>query len=191
MIDDALAALTPLEKWSQQCHAASLMVINALGRGRVARGTCRGVGGQHSWVVLGDDCYAPDAKILDPTLWSYDKSVTGIWTGFARDGRHRPFGSGWIWDWGRPATAKIRRNVIALTPTEPLSGEAERFLKLLGPLDRTGWDVLAHAPVEGWPAGEILAAMDDTEAVTALVPIDTLGMVTNRNPGGLYLPARG
>jgi hypothetical protein len=28
--------------------------------------------------------------------------------------------------------------------------------------------------------------MDDTEALRALVPIDRLGMLTDRNPGGLY-----
>ena len=42
------------------------------------------------------------------------------------------------------------------------------------------------APVEDWPAGEIFAAMDDTEGLKALVPIDKLGMLTDRNPGGLY-----
>jgi hypothetical protein len=38
----------------------------------------------------------------------------------------------------------------------------------------------------GFPAGEFLAAMDDTPATSALVPIDRLGMLTDRNPGGLY-----
>jgi hypothetical protein len=41
--------------------------------------------------------------------------------------------------------------------------------------------------MEGWPSSEIIAAMDDTDELRALVPIDILGMVTDRNPGGLYL----
>ena len=44
-----------------------------------------------------------------------------------------------------------------------------------------------HAPLNGWPFGEFIAAMDDTPDVTALVPIDLLGMYTDRNPSGLYL----
>jgi hypothetical protein len=31
--------------------------------------------------------------------------------------------------------------------------------------------------------------MDDTPDLEALVPIDLLGMLTDRNPGGLYLPS--
>lgn len=60
---------------------------------------------------------------------------------------------------------------------------------MLGPLDRRAWHLLAsQAPVLGWPAAEIIAAMDDTEELSAFVPIDRLGMLTDRNPGGLYLP---
>ena len=59
---------------------------------------------------------------------------------------------------------------------------------VVGPLDYGGWSILAnYCPVEGWPAGEIYAAMDDTPALKSLVPIDRLGMLTNRNPGRLYL----
>ncbi len=59
---------------------------------------------------------------------------------------------------------------------------------MLGPLDRRGWATLAHAPVEGWPAGEILGAMCDS-GMEAVVPIDIIGMLTDRNPSGLYLAA--
>lgn len=41
---------------------------------------------------------------------------------------------------------------------------------------------------QNWPAAEIIAAIDDTKALSALVPIDILGMLTDRNPSGLYLP---
>jgi hypothetical protein len=30
--------------------------------------------------------------------------------------------------------------------------------------------------------------MDDDERLSALVPIDILGMLTDRNPGNVYLP---
>ena len=65
--------LAPLDDWAGQCHAASLKLVRHgdLGACRVARGACRGVLGQHSWVVLGDDCYDKLATIIDPTLWSY------------------------------------------------------------------------------------------------------------------------
>jgi hypothetical protein len=45
---------------------------------------------------------------------------------------------------------------------------------------------LANAPVEGWPAREILTAMAATPRLAACVPIDILGMVTDLNPKGLY-----
>lgn len=182
-------ALAPMDRWHHQCHAASIAAVRSgvLPKARVARGTCRGVGGQHSWVVVGDDVYAPDAQIVDPTLWSYDSTVAGIWTGTAKNGRHVPAGGlGDIWSWGRPAPA--RESPIRLTPAQPLSPDAEMFLDMLGPLDRHGWMMLAsNAPVRGWPAAEIIAAMDDTPELTAYVPIDRLGMLTDRNPGGLYL----
>ena len=65
--------------------------------------------------------------------------------------------------------------------------DARAFLELVGPLDYHGWGVLAHAPVQGWPSGEILAAITDTKPLAVLVPIDRLGMLTDRNPGGLYM----
>lgn len=176
-----------LEPWHHQCHAASLELVRSgllPDSARVARGACSGVGGQHSWVALGDP-YAPDAPIVDPTLWSYDDAVDGIWIGTARSGRHVPHGgTGSIWTYGRPAPAL--GPPVELTPTTPLSKDARTFLDLLGPLDRSGWAILSGAPVGGWPAGEILAAMDDTPALRALVPVDRLGMLTDRNPGGLY-----
>lgn len=184
-LDAVRDVLGPLGRWARDCHAASLYVVRSgvLGpEACVARGVCRGVGGQHSWVVLGDP-YDQSRRIVDPTLWSYDPTVVGIWTGFGVE-RHRPHGSGSIWDWGRPEGDG--GEPIALTPKTPLSEEAEFFLDMLGPLDRAGWMRLSGAPVGGWPAAEIIAAMDDTPALEPLVPIDILGMLTDRNPGGLY-----
>lgn len=186
---DAVAAAIdwPFERWAHQCHAVSLAIVRAgfVPGGRVARGTCTGVMSQHSWIVAGDDCYAADARIIDPTLWSYDSAVDGVWYGTARDGRHVPHGgTGSIWTYGKPTHAG--GDTITLTPAEPLSAEARRFLRMVEPLDRTGWSVLLHAPVDGWPAGEIVAAASDTPALAALVPIDLLGMLTDRNPSGGY-----
>lgn len=189
-VDEIEAVIgTKQETWAHNCHGVSLSIVQSgvFGPSRVARGWCRGVGGQHSWVILGMDCYDPDAQIIDATLWSYDETVEGVWTGTYGDGRHHPHGEGSIWQYGCPAPPTGK--VIELTPLTPLSRRAADFLHMASPkgLDRTGWNVLAHAPVEGWPAAEIIAAMDNTPDLTHLVPIDILGMLTDRNPGGVYL----
>lgn len=189
-VDEVAEAIgQPFDTWAHQCHAISLAIVKAglLPGSRVARGSCPGVGSQHSWVVVGDDCYAEDAVIVDPTLWSYDPAVTGIWIGTPADRGHCPHrgGMGSIWKWGRPAPTT--GEPIDLTPTFTLSPHAQDFLDLLGPLDRTGWGLLInHAPLEGWPAAELFAAIDDTPALSAVIPIDVLGMLTDRNPNGLY-----
>lgn len=170
------------------CHSVSLAIVKSgmFDGARVARGTCEQVPGrQHSWVAVGDP-YDLDAPIIDATWWSYNAEVEPIYVGFLSEGWHHPHGYGSIWDWGRPAAG--RGPVIELTPTVPLSRAAEAFLEILGPLDRKGWGTLSAAPVLDWPAGEIFAAMDDTPPLSQLVPIDILGMTTDRNPGKLYLP---
>jgi hypothetical protein len=175
----------PIKDYAHQCHVASLRIVDGVDFDcRVARGFCEGVGSQHSWVVLGLDCYDRKAAIIDPTLWSYDSTVKGIWTGTMEDGRHTPHGTGSIWTWGRPVSGG--GEPIELEPTQPFSDDALLFLEMLGPLDRTGWARLANAPVEEWPAAEILPAINNT--VGPLVPIDIIGMLTDHNPGGLYLP---
>lgn len=191
--------LDPLEMWACNCHTASIHLVRSgaiEGPCRVARGGCQGVAGQHSWVVLGHDCYDDNAEIIDPTLWSYDKTVKGVWYGSYRDGRHTPHGKGLIWNFGRPETAEeAGEEPMELTPAKPWSYEAERFLDLLGPLSYDGWIKLAHYPVEGWPAGEIIDAMCNTAdlkipgaTMEGYVPVDRVGMLTDRNPSGLYLP---
>lgn len=178
-------ALGSMGRWAHQCHAASIHLIESgiFEEARVARGVCKGVGAQHSWVVLGSDCYDPGAEIVDPTLWSYDESVDGVWIGSMRAGRHRPHGTGNIWGWGRPAPAT--GVPVELTPRKPFSDAARSFLAMLGPLDREGWRMLAHAPVGGWPAAEIIDAMCESD-LGEFVPIDIRGMLTDRNPGDLY-----
>jgi hypothetical protein len=181
-------ALAPLSRWAHDCHNAALALVNA-GLGvdmRVARGWKTGVTSQHSWVVVGMDCYDLDATIIDPTLWSYVPSVKGVHVTTRReDPTYRPHGAGDIWQFGRPDLPK--GPTIQLKPKKPFSKDAALFLELLGPLD---WQacLASRCPVEGWPAGEILAAIDDTPSLESVVPIDRIGMLTDRNPSGLYLP---
>lgn len=180
-----LLNLDSFEDTARDCHSVSIRLVNAGVPGRVARGSCQGVGSQHSWIVLGPDVYAPDARIIDATLWSYDDEVEGVWHGTARDGLHVPHGAGSIWEYGQPQSSG--GPIIELVTREPLSSDAQLFLDLLGPLDVRGWAMLAHAPVGGWPAEEIIGVMYDTPALSALVPIDVVGNLTDRNPGDLYL----
>lgn len=180
---------SPLEQFAQNCHAASIALVRSgwLGECRVARGSVRaGVGGQHSWVVLGDDPYDARATIVDPTLWSYNDSVEGVWVGPSSVWQHRPHQAGSIWEWGRPDYPT--GDVVRLDePAGGWSSEALSFLDILGPLDMKGWRQLAHAPVGGWPAGEIIAQMFRDERIGGWIPIDVVGMTTDINPGGLYL----
>jgi hypothetical protein len=174
--------------WPFNCHSASHAIVQSgiYPGARVARGWARGVAGQHSWVVVGDP-YDEDARIIDATLWSYDPSrVPGVWEGTQRDRVHTPHGAGHLLT-GQPPTHH-GGETIHLLPE--VSASARRFLRLVGaPFDAAGWVELANLPVGGWPAAEILAAMDDTPRLTALVPMDRLGMLTDRNPGGLYMRA--
>ena len=189
----ATEVLAPLDQWALKCHGAALTLVQSgrFGTCRVARGWGEGVTGQHSWVVLGNDCYDERATVIDPTLWSYDEKVQGVWVGSYRHGKHEPHGKGSIWKWGRPNEAT--GPVIELTPRKPFSRSARGFLDILGPLDKEGWIMLAHAPVEGWPAAEIIDALCETPHPTikgqtfeAYVPIDIVGMLTDRKPD-LYL----
>lgn len=175
-------------KTRHACHQVSLAIVKAgwFDGARVARGFCEGVSSQHSWVAVGDP-YDQDAPIIDATWWSYNAEVEPIYVGFLSEGWHHPHGNASIFDWGKPEHGGGPD--IELTPSFTLSERAEDFLDLLGPLDRQGWAVLSSAPVLDWPAGEIFAAMDDTPQLKALLKVDILGMTTDRNPGGLYLPA--
>lgn len=178
----------PVKQWDFNCHGISLAIVKSglLGEfARVARGTANGVPGQHSWIVLGHDCYSLKATVVDPTLWTYSSDVDGIYVGDPMTHQHTPHGAGSIWAYGQPH--HDGGTTITLTPSLPLGREARSFLGLIEPLDRLGWGELAHSPVGGWPAGEILAAMDDTLELMGLVPIDRIGMLTDRNPNGLYL----
>ncbi len=185
----------PYPEWAKNCHSISLKLLKsgAFGPGRIARGWAEGVTGQHSWLVLGPDVYHPAVAVVDPTIAFYLKekgrqgTLDGILVAQASALSHTPHGRGSIWGRGRPDEPE--GEIIELAPRFELSDAARFFLSddILGPLDRRGWSQLANGAMEQWPAGEIIAAMDDTPLLRALVPIDVLGMVTQRNPGGLYL----
>jgi len=189
------------EKWFHNCHMASAAIVQSgyFKDARVARGTAVGVGGQHSWIVLpphgredwntledGPFVYDPTTLVVDPTLWSYDPSITTLYR-TVNLRRHTPHGFGNIWNYGRPPEPV--EEPIELTPDFELSESAQRFLsdEYLGPLDRRGWSVLANGPTGGWPSSEIILAMHQTKKLTALVPIDILGHLTDVNPSGLYM----
>src|ERR1700728_2097362 len=122
----------PFARWARQCHAVSVKLLYSgeFGRGRIARGTCKGVGGQHSWIVLGDDCYDERATVVDPTLWSYVRAQTGIFVGRNRQGAwHVPHGAGFFINAGMPCTHG--GDFISLTPDGELSAEAGGILDML------------------------------------------------------------
>jgi hypothetical protein len=185
-IQKAAGVLAPLDQWAKRCHEASLFLVESgvYKYARVARGTCQGVGGQHSWVVLDDNVYSETATIIDPTLWSYNPKVKGVWAGVRKTHTHRPFGAGSIWDFGRPPYPIGK--IFELKPSKPFSRAAAQFLNVLGPLDEAGWVFLMHCPMEGWPSGEIISALAETK-LRGRIPIDICGMVTNVNPQKLYL----
>lgn len=190
LISDAIPqirhVLDPLGDWTQNCHAASIKLVKSgvLPHARVARGWCFKVPSQHSWVVVGDDCYDPEAPIVDPTLWDHHDDIGTVWVGTLQNGLHSPHGAGTIWEWGHPKAPT--GPIVKLTPRKSFSNDALLFLDILGPLDEKGWRELAHAPTEEWPATEILPAINDSFD-SEWVPVDIIGMLTDRNPGGLYL----
>lgn len=178
----------PLDRVAHNCHAVSHAIVQSglLSDSRVARGSAVGVLGQHSWVVHDGGPYDMDAHVIDATLWSYDPSVRRVWQGTYRDGTHRPHGWGHFMQGDKPHSHGGDVIDLAVSP-DALSMEAKMFLHMLGPLDIRGWMQVAHLPVQGWPAREVIEAMLDTPSLAVLVPVDIAGMLTDRNPGGLYL----
>jgi len=181
----------PLEEYAHQCHAASLALVRSGIMGphaRVARGTLPRIVGQHSWLVVGNP-YEPDL-IVDITAWSYDPDLyPRVYVSVGGFTEHRPHGAGSIYDWGVPQCGTEPDIPLAV----PISRAAQVFLDTVARrngrsgLDRRGWGDLVRGPMQGWPSKEIIPAILDTPGLAALVPIDITGMLTDRNPGGLYL----
>ena len=187
-------AIGPLDAWAMQCHAASVALINSDLFSdrfrRVARGTAQGVFGQHSWVVLGEDCYNPNAIIVDVTLWSYDPKQPRVLIDRAKNLSHLPHGSNSIWDAGCPIPGDDEDMPLDL----PFMHKAEPFYRMVrekvGRTDRRFWMSLwSSNAMLGFNASALLEAfLDRYPDQAAIVPIDIIGMLTDRNPSGLYLP---
>ena len=179
-------AIGGLDQWAQRCHECSLALIRTgllPDDARVARGWCGSISSQHSWVVIGNP-YDENAPVLDGTLWSYTDQKPRLFFCPKGNLQYQPHGAGSIWEYGRP-DAPVDEVITLKTK---LSKTAADFLTMAAPngLDYLGWSVLAHAPVGGWPAREIISAMYDDERLGPLIPIDIVGMLTDKNPGGLY-----
>lgn len=177
-----------LERWACQCHAASLALVKAplMPEGRVVRGWCDHVFGQHSWMVVGMNCYDPDALIIDPTLWSYDDVVEDIWVGRMGDRpEHMPHHNWTFWD------HKPKRGPgedIPLERYDSLGRAARMYMDLILPLDYKGWcNFATHVGALGWPVGQVVEAMYAQKNLRGALPIDLIGMTTEINPHGLYL----
>jgi len=175
-------------KVEHNCHVVSLAIVQSgvYPKARVARGWAPGIDSQHSWVAIWGDPYDSTGGIIDATRWSYDDRIPGVWLGTLAESGYRPHGAGHFMTAGMPHNHGGRE--VRLIVNHPLSADAVDFLRILGPLDYSGWAEVAHLPVEGWPAREIIGAMLDTPQVAVLVPIDIAGMITDRNPQGIYLP---
>lgn len=193
-IEEALKERGPASTWGGRCHEISLALLRTglFGPGRVARGWAEDVTGQHSWIVLGDDVYSPNAVVVDPTRWGYGK---GEHTPVVEVSRnlllHHPHGEGNIFAYGAPDSHEEgyvpEGKLIELPNYAELSPIARQFLDMCGyPMDRKNWAFLAHAPMGGWPSGEIISAMCEVPELAVIVPIDVVGHVTDRNPNGLY-----
>jgi hypothetical protein len=179
----------PKKQWARQCHSVSLAIVQSglLGRSRVARGFAQGVASQHSWVVCGDDCYDASATIIDATLWSYVAYVPVVWHGTLNDGIHIPHGMYPIDMSQFPAGVG---NLIKLNRNAGFTLAGKAWMRRFANkgLCANQWHWLAsRAGCIGWPAGDIYQAMYRTRAVSALIPVDRVGMLTRINPGGLYL----
>lgn len=180
----AQTALEPMKQWHHRCHEASIaLVLSGKIKGlRVARGVCRVVGGQHSWCVIGDP-YDEKAVILDPTLWSYTNIAPEVFVGDRKRWGHKPFGTGNIFTWGRPPEVPERKAYRIKPPKGGWSPAARVFFQVLGHIDLEGWRVLAHAPVQGWPAEEVLRAMSrHSEELRMAIPVDIRGMLLDEVP---------
>lgn len=177
------------EQLWRQCHVASLALVNLRiwPGARVARGVAYGVHGhQHSWVVVGDP-YDGDAPAADATWWSFqhEGEPPHIRYGTQRSLGLTPHGSGFIFDAPYPTSG----GGPVIPPPASLDGDALRVVRQFGPLDAQGWAMLASLPPAGLPhSRDILTAMWQDDRLRVYCKIDVVGMATDLNPSGLYLP---
>lgn len=172
-----------VETWRGNCHGASLSLANQLANAgifsRVARGTATGVRGQHSWLVVGPDCYDEKALILDGTLNTYADLDAEVWVGTLAYLLHTPHGSGTMFDGGMPTSGNGAEITLGI------SEQTDSFLRHFtsGPRDLQWWDGVVHLPVGGWPAAEVISAAYDNHEIRPRIPIDLVGMLTTKIDG--------
>lgn len=179
---------------AHQCHAVSVALARSghFPGARVARGSHPEVPGQHSWLVVpSEECdewtplaYDRAAWVIDATLWSYSEHRPSVWVGRNDMAEHVPHGYASIFMTGMPVPGDGAPIEI---PADVLTAEAVAFLRRLGPLDALGWGRLFAGGMLGWPSVEIVKAAAHMDSLRAFVPIDIRGMLTDDNPGGLYL----
>lgn len=183
--------------WGGHCHLVSHLLVRSglLGEPgphcRVVRGGGAGIGGQHSWVVVGDPL-EPTSVLIDPTAYGWgaadDLVVTTVgdkrYTAHGYDPRS-------IWDFGRP-TGCTPEDAWEVTPPEGgWSESAQTFLDILGPLDLDGWAELAHYPMGAWPSREIIKAIIRDpgmigDRASVRLPIDVASLRGDLNLKELY-----
>jgi hypothetical protein len=181
-------AIGSLDGYYHLCHGASLALVRSglLPEGsRVARGGAKGVGGQHSWVLVApsNGPYDPLNWVVDLTLWSYVPKAPRLYMAKARAWPHTPHGSGSIWR-GPHRPPEPEDEVIDLD----VPPKARTFLDIAAPdgLDARGWHILLNGPMEGWPAAEVIEVAYQHPKLRKYIPLDYVGMLTDANPGNVY-----
>lgn len=70
---------------------------------------------------------------------------------------------------------------------ETVKDEAAREFLRQNPLDASGWIQLFNSRVDSYPAKPIIEAAELDSNLSGFVPLDLAGMLTDSNPGKLYL----
>lgn len=182
---ELIDAIGGLEQFAHQCHACSLQLIRTgllPKSARVARGWHVEIQSQHSWVAIGNP-YDPNTTIIDGTLWSYTTGDPFLHVGPSRD--YKAHGAGLIGPFRAP---EPKNKVLTPKGASKLSPAATRWLKMIAPkgMDVVGWMKLVNGPMGGWPSDEIIPVLADDNQFNGLIPIDIVGMLTDKNPGNLY-----
>lgn len=179
---------TPRELWQNRCHEISLALLKSnLFDGveaRMARGAGMHIGSQHSWIVTGRDVYDDKAIVVDPT-WSSTVMSKPLVMFVPNLTAHRPHGYG---EFEKYPPHGDGEEIGPPDPSQRLSDWIKVARLANGePLDLKFWVGMVHGPMLGWPSAEVVDWLCSVSTMVAFVPIDLQGMLTDRNPNGLYL----
>lgn len=177
----------PRDKWANRCHevAYALLVSSLMDdvTARMARGWAQGISSQHSWIVTGNDVYDKTAKIIDPTYASNRGSRPMIMI-VDNLTSHSPHGYG---EFSKFPESKGGKEFLPEFVSPSTRLWADMASMEVGPLDAFWWAKMFSGPMGGWPSRELVNWAYEEPALRALIPIDIVGMLTDRNPRGLYL----